>query len=77
MYRTRFDTPAGRRITEMIFRARASQGRVARLLGLPKSTFNQMVTGRMPAPADLESRVRRVLGLSATGEGARVEDSVS
>jgi DNA-binding transcriptional regulator YdaS (Cro superfamily) len=68
VHRNRFSTPAGRRITEMIFRARASQGRVAHLLGLPKSTFNQMVTGRITPPADLEARVRRALGLGVGGE---------
>ena len=54
-------TPVGRRITQLILDARCSQAHVARLLGLPKSTFNQMVTGRMPAPLDLEARVARVL----------------
>lgn len=74
-FHTRFDTPPGRRITQMILDARASQGRVARLLGLPKSTFNQMVTGRMRPLPDLEAQVRRVLGLSATGERSHVISS--
>jgi len=60
---TRFDTEAGRRITRILVDARSTQRRLARLLGIPHSTLNQMITGRVPPWPDLEPRARRALGL--------------
>lgn len=63
MHRTRFDTETGRRITRMLVEARSTQRRLARLLGVPYSTLNQMITGRMPPWPGLERDARRALGL--------------
>ena len=48
MNRTRFDTETGRRVTRLLVEARSTQRRLARLLGVPHSTLNQMITGRLP-----------------------------
>lgn len=61
--RTRYDTQTGRRITQMIARACVTQRRLAAALGVPYSTLNQMITGRMKPYAGLEADVRRVLKL--------------
>ena len=68
MNRTRFDTETGRRITRMLVEARSTQRRLARLLGVPYSTLNQMITGRMPPWPGLEQDARRALGLTASEE---------
>lgn len=68
MNRTRFDTETGRRVTRLLVEARSTQRRLARLLGVPYSTLNQMITGRMPPWPDLEERARRALGLTAPVE---------
>jgi transcriptional regulator with XRE-family HTH domain len=61
--RTRFDTEVGRRVTRLLVEARATQRRLALRLGVPHSTLNQMITGRLPPWPDLEARSRRALGL--------------
>lgn len=63
--KTRWDTAPGRAVTEMLARHRATQSRLARLLGVPRSTLNQMLTGRMAAWPDLERRAGRALGEEA------------
>lgn len=68
MNRTRFDTQTGRVVTRMLVEARSTQRRLARLLGVPPSTLNQMITGRMPPWPDLEARARRALGLTVGAE---------
>jgi transcriptional regulator with XRE-family HTH domain len=66
--RTRFDTETGRRVTRLLVEARSTQRRLARLLGVPYSTLNQMITGRMPPWPNLEEHARRALGLTAPTE---------
>lgn len=68
MNRTRFDTETGRRVTRLLVEARSTQRRLARLLGVPHSTLNQMITGRLPPWPDLERRAARALGLTASAE---------
>ena len=68
MNRTRFDTETGRRVTRLLVEARSTQRRLARLLGVPYSTLNQMITGRMPPWPGLEEHARRALGLTAPAE---------
>ena len=64
MNRTRFDTETGRRVTRLLVEARSTQRRLARLLGVPHSTLNQMITGRLLPWPGLEQDARRVLGLT-------------
>lgn len=66
--KTRFDTETGRRITRMLVDARSTQRALARRLGVPFSTLNQMVTGRLPPWPDLEQQARRALGLTLAPE---------
>lgn len=40
-----------------------AQWRLAKKIGYPPSTFSDYVRGARPAPADLVSRIERVLGL--------------
>lgn len=68
MNRTRFDTETGRRVTRLLVEARSTQRRLARLLGVPHSTLNQMITGRLPPWPNLEQHVARALGLTASVE---------
>jgi transcriptional regulator with XRE-family HTH domain len=63
MNKSRFDTETGRRISRLLVEARSTQRRLARLLGVPHSTLNQMITGRLPPWPDLEHRSRVALGL--------------
>lgn len=62
MNRTRFSTETGRRITRMLAAACVTQTRLAVLLGLPRTTLNQMITGRMICAPGLEDAVRQALG---------------
>ena len=59
--KSRFDTALGKRITEAIAARAFTQKRLALALGLPVSSLNQMLTGRMAAWPDLEERAMRVL----------------
>lgn len=78
MTRTRFDTECGRRVTRLLVDACSTQRRLARLLGVPHSTLNQMITGRLPPWPDLEARARLVLasgharlGFTSPGGGGK------
>ena len=64
MNKSRFDTETGRRISRLLVEARSTQRRLAALLGVPHSTLNQMITGRLPPWPDLEQRARRALELT-------------
>ena len=59
--RTRFDTSLGYRITMRLTAARMSQRALARRLGMPYSTVNQMITGRMQPCVGFEDDVERAL----------------
>lgn len=52
----------------MLVEARATQRRLAARLGVPYSTLNQMITGRLPPWPDLEERAARALGLTRAPE---------
>lgn len=60
--KSRFDTECGRRISRLLVEARSTQRGLARMLGVPHSTLNQMITGRLPPWPDLEQQARRALG---------------
>ena len=61
MKHSRFDTELGRRITTRLAAACVTQRALARRIGVPYSTLNQMITGRMRPFAGLEEAVERAL----------------
>ena len=61
MKHSRFDTELGRRITTRLAAACVTQRALARRIGIPYSTLNQMITGRMRPFAGLEEAVERAL----------------
>ncbi len=59
--RTRFDTELGRRITQRLAKAAVTQRALARLLGMPHASLNQMITGRMAPRIALEAEIEAAL----------------
>jgi transcriptional regulator with XRE-family HTH domain len=59
--KTRFGNEVGRAVTRLLVDACVTQRELANRIGVPYSTLNQWITGRIPPPGELLNWTRRAL----------------